>query len=601
MNEASALQDAVLHQMALSSVLYFSGGGGVRRFDMPIVNTVIAPDGFSRSAITPGGTFPGTLIKAQKGDSVEIVTHNRLSDTNMRRSYSIHWHGFFQARTSGMDGPAFVNQCPVAPGDDFTYSFDLAEQTGSYWYHSHLSTQYCDGFRGVFIVYGQYFLLIALIRFTLLSLDPKDPLKGLYDVDDESTIITLADWYHVFAPDGQNDFFKTGSVPVPDSGLINGRGRYVGGPLVDYAVINVVPGKRYRFRLVSIACRPFFTFSIDNHLMDAMELDGVEHDPVTVENVDVYAAQRVSVIVKADQPVGNYWIRAPLTGGSPTRNPNLDPNLTRAILRYAGAPKAEPTTERTAGVKLDDGLMHPIASEGPGKLGNGVADVHYVLNIAQPNPPFFDINGISYLSPPVPVLLQILSGAFQPQDFLPSEQVFLLPPNKTIDISIPGTGATRSIVSFPYPLTQLYPDFWLKVHGHNFDVIRESNTDEFNFVNPARRDVVPINGGNTTFRFFTDNPGAWFLHCHIDWHLEAGLAIAFAEAPADNIAGPHAQITLRNGRLCAQSTGRYHRKSSRLLFSYLKLYIMYASCKATITTICDFYNLYARAGVGRTN
>ncbi|KAF9025974.1 Cu-oxidase-domain-containing protein, partial [Hymenopellis radicata] len=214
---------------------------------------------------------------------------------------------------------------------------------------SHLSTQYCDGFRGVFIVYGS--------------------LKGLYDVDDESTIITLADWYHVFAPDGQNDFFKTGSVPVPDSGLINGRGRYVGGPLVDYAVINVVPGKRYRFRLVSIACRPFFTFSIDNHLMDAMELDGVEHDPVTVENVDVYAAQRVSVIVKADQPVGNYWMRAPyvLTGGSPTRNPNLDPNLTRAILRYAGAPTAEPTTERTAGVKLDDGLMHPIASEGPGK------------------------------------------------------------------------------------------------------------------------------------------------------------------------------------------------------------------------------------------
>ncbi|KAF8893244.1 laccase [Mucidula mucida] len=509
--------------LALASLIPLAAAK-VARFDMPIVNTVIAPDGFSRSAITPGGTFPGTLITAQKGDSVEIVTHNRLSDTKMRRSYSIHWHGFFQARTSGMDGPAFVNQCPVAPGDDFTYSFDLADQIGSYWYHSHLSTQYCDGFRGVFIVY-----------------DPNDPLKDLYDVDDESTIITLADWYHVFAPDGQNDFFKTGSVPVPDSGLINGRGAMSEGR---WSIMRLSMSSRgnatggYRFYPIALSsnfCKvppcfdrmsPFFTFSIDNHLMDAMELDGVEHDPVTVENVDVYAAQRVSVIVKADQPVGNYWMRAPLTGGSPARNPNLDPNLTRAILRYAGAPKVEPTTERTAGVKLDDGLMHPIASEGPGKLGSGVADVHYVLNIAQPNPPFFDINGISYLSPPVPVLLQILSGAFQPQDFLPSEQVFLLPPNKTIDISIPGTGA------HPFHL-----------HGHNFDVIRQSNTEEFNFVNPARRDVVPINGGNTTFRFFTDNPGAWFLHCHIDWHLEAGLAIAFAEAPADNIAGPHAQIS----------------------------------------------------------
>lgn len=68
-----------------------------------------------------------------------------------------------------------------------------------------------------------------------------------------------------------------------------------------------------------------------------------------------------------------------------------------------------------------------------------------------------------------------------------------------------------------------------------------------------------VNGGNTTFRFFTDNPGAWFLHwsvsfshipipdsliflSHIDWHLEAGLAVVFGESPADNIRGPQSQI-----------------------------------------------------------
>lgn len=82
-----------------------------------------------------------------------------------------------------------------------------------------------------------------------------------------------------------------------------------------------------------------------------------------------------------------------------------------------------------------------------------------------------------------------------------------------------------------------------RLHGHAFDVIRPSNDNDINFVNPLRRDVYPINGGNTTFRFFSGNPGAWFLHCHIDWHLEAGLAIVFAEAPADNIAGPQSQIT----------------------------------------------------------
>jgi iron transport multicopper oxidase len=40
----------------------------------------------------------------------------------------------------------------------------------------------------------------------------------------------------------------------------------------------------------------------------------------------------------------------------------------------------------------------------------------------------------------------------------------------------------------------------------------------------------------------TDNPGAWFLHCHVDWHLETGLAIVFAEAPEDNVKGPQSQI-----------------------------------------------------------
>ncbi|KAF5351415.1 hypothetical protein D9758_013508 [Tetrapyrgos nigripes] len=480
-----------------------------------IKTATIAPDGFSRRAIVPNGTFPGPTFKLNKFDTVDIVMSNELHDPDMRQSTSIHWHGFFQARTSYADGPSFVNQCPIPPGNVFHYAFDTAGQTGNYWYHSHLSTQYCDGLRGAFVVY-----------------DPQDPLRHLYDVDDDSTIITLADWYHDFAPDAQDRFFQTGTVPIPDSGLINGKGRYIGGPEVPFSVINVVRGLRYRLRVFSISCRPFHTFSVDNHKISAMEFDGVEHDPVTVDNFDIFAAQRVSAILHANQPIGNYWIRAPPTGGAaagaPNGNPNFNPNLTLAILRYRGAPNREPTTNNTgaAGVKLNDGDMHPIASEGPGKLGSAPADVAFNLVISQPNLPFFDINNISYISPTVPVLLQILSGAAQPQDVLPSEQIFWIPPNATIEISIPGTGA------HPFHL-----------HGHNFDVIKVANSNVTNFVNPPRRDVTPVNGGNTTFRFKSDNPGAWFLHCHIDWHLEAGLAIVFGETPAENIEGPHKQIT----------------------------------------------------------
>jgi len=50
--------------------------------------------------------------------------------------------------------------------------------------------------------------------------------------------------------------------------------------------------------------------------------------------------------------------------------------------------------------------------------------------------------------------------------------------------------------------------------------------------NPIRRDVFQIPSGQSiTLRVVADNPGAWIFHCHIEWHLEVGLAMQFIEAP----------------------------------------------------------------------
>ena len=150
-----------------------------------------------------------------KGDKFQINVINELNDgEGLLRSTSIvgillqcanialmvfwqHWHGLFQHGTNWADGPSFVNQCPIAANNSFLYDFSVPNQAGTYWYHSHLGNQYCDGLRGGLIIY-----------------DPLDPLKLQYDVDDgkcnpahyardilmcdlETTIITLADWYHV--------------------------------------------------------------------------------------------------------------------------------------------------------------------------------------------------------------------------------------------------------------------------------------------------------------------------------------------------------------------------------------------------------------------
>src|SRR6266702_7310118 len=97
---------------------------------------------------------------------------------------------------------------------------------------------------------------------------------------------------------------------TPNSTLINGLGRYGGGPLSPLAVVNVEHGKRYRFHIVGASCDPWFNFTMDGHPMTVIETDGIETEPLVVDSLPVFAGQRYSVVVNANQTVGNYWIRA---------------------------------------------------------------------------------------------------------------------------------------------------------------------------------------------------------------------------------------------------------------------------------------------------
>ncbi|TFK71721.1 laccase lcc5 [Pluteus cervinus] len=470
--------------------------------NLPITNRVIAPDGFNRSTVLAGGTFPGPLIKGFKGNRFMLNVQDQLTDNTMLLSTSIHWHGLFQGRTPWNDGPVGVSQCPIAPGHSFTYDFTVPDQAGTFWYHSHYSTQYCDGLRGPFVVY-----------------DPFDPHHWRYDVDDESTVITLADWYHSSA--------RSNILPVPDSTLINGLGRWSGGsPTSALAVVNVKHGLRYRFRLVSISCDPNFVFSIDGHNMTIIEVDGVNAQPYTVDQLTIFAGQRYSFVLNANQPVGNYWIRAlPNDRQDPTLS--FENGINSAILRYQGAPASDPTSpEVTRTNVMVEASLAPLVST-PAIGNHQIGDVDVPINLAM-GVDFtngkFTINGATFKPPTVPVLLQILSGQYTPQQLLPSGSVYVLPRNKVVELTIPGLD-----IGGPHPF---------HLHGHNFQVIRTADSSTPNWKNPVIRDVVSTGtatgGSNVTIRFNTNNPGPWILHCHIDWHLELGLAVVFAEDVPDD-------------------------------------------------------------------
>ena len=107
-----------------------------------------------------------------------------------------------------------------------------------------------------------------------------------------------------------------------NSTLINGKGRYPGGPEAPLAIVNVEHGKRsvqglaselkssyrcynsYRFRLVSISCDPSFLFSIDKHKMTVIEVEGTNVQPLPIDAVQIFAGENGSnpIISSINQP-----------------------------------------------------------------------------------------------------------------------------------------------------------------------------------------------------------------------------------------------------------------------------------------------------------
>ena len=217
-----------------------------------------------------------------------------------------------------------------------------------------------------------------------------------------------------------------------DSTLINGLGRYPGGPRTSFSVVNVIQGMRYRFRLVGMSCKPSFNFSMDGHRLTIIEVDGNEVNPIEVDSLPVLAGQRYSVVVTANQTIGNYWIRAL----SDLPNATFDSGQSLAILRYAGAPVQDPTSPPGPyELSFDEGNLNPFVNPtAPGVPGIGNADVNLVIQ-----PSFVDgsfiFGNVSFVHPSVPVLLQIFSGARHASQLLPNGSVYVLPSNKVIEIS----------------------------------------------------------------------------------------------------------------------------------------------------------------------
>lgn len=506
-----------------TSSIAIAAQGGRREFEFRtgILTPGAWPDGKPKEGgiWAINGMFPGPAIRAKEGEEISVTLCNKLPQPT-----TIHWHGIHQRGTWFMDGVERISQSAIKPGECFSYKF-TAYPSGTHWYHSHTGLQYSDGLFGPLIIE-----------------ENEDPYKADYDYD---RIIMINDWFHIPSEQilanlkkgaymqtkegaamkmgvsmtmdtrsGQKDpsmsiEMESGGMPdvgdVPfESALINGKGRFdpnSEAPLETYEVKSM---DRIRFRIINASSTYAFRFAIDGHKLSVIATDGALTKPLEVDSLIIDVGERYDVIVKADQPAANYWIRA-----KTLEEDKEDHAL--AVLRYGGPSQEPPKTKAAWGASLRLGDLKPFTPQKP-------------------------------KAPTADKLLE-LSGSMMPYKWMVNGQAFELPKKPfTEDRNPPDPPVTQmklkegdvvrlvinndSKMSHPFHL-----------HGHYFHVLGLSDEgagkysgQTLNEKDPIGKDTLSIpRKGWAVVQWEAGNPGVWFFHCHIEWHLATGMAILVVE------------------------------------------------------------------------
>ncbi|XP_009120727.1 L-ascorbate oxidase-like [Brassica rapa] len=531
-----------------------AGSAGVVESYWEVENQFRSPDCTEGVVIAINGAFPGPTIYANAGDTVIIHVKNKLSTENV----VIHWHGIRQNGTPWSDGAAGVTQCPINPGETFTYKFTV-DKAGTHFYHGHYGMQRSAGLYGMMVVRS-----------------PKETLQ----YDGEFNLL-LSDWWHLSSTLQE---LSLSSKPMrwigePQSLLINGRGQFdcsqagyfnEGGlkecnftkddPCAP-TTLRVEPNKVYRLRIASTTSLASLNLAVEGHQLEVVEADGNYVAPFTVDDIDIYSGETYSVLLRTHNPSPprKYWISVGVRG----RKPNTPQALT--MLHYAGASESERLpfppreTPRWDDFNRSKNFSKKIfAAKGyppPPEKSNAQLFLLNTQNLMEGYTKWA-INNLSLSVPATPYIGSIRYGL--PLEYLkfPGPEII-----ENYDINHPPVNPNTTVSSGIYNLTMgMVVDVILQnsnvlkgeisevhpwhLHGHDFWVLGygegkfQPGVDDkrYNLTNaPLRNTVALYPYGWTALRFVTDNPGVWFFHCHIEPHLHMGMGVVFAEG-VDQIA-----------------------------------------------------------------
>ncbi|KAG1331575.1 monocopper oxidase-like protein SKU5 [Cocos nucifera] len=263
----------------------------------------VSPLGVKQQVIGINGQFPGPVMNVTTNWNAVMNIRNNLDEP-----FLVTWNGLQQRKNSWQDGVLGTN-CPIPPGWNWTYEFQVKDQIGSFFYCPSINFQKAAGGYGGIIV------------------NNRDVIPLPFGTPDGDIMIFISDWY----TKGYKELRKTledgNDLGIPDGVLFNGLGPYrynesIVPDGITYEKINVEPGKTYRIRVHNVGISTSLNFRIQNHNLLLVETEGSYTVQQNYTNMDIHVGQSYSFLVTMDQNASSdYYMVASARFVSPdTRN-----------------------------------------------------------------------------------------------------------------------------------------------------------------------------------------------------------------------------------------------------------------------------------------
>lgn len=507
-------------------------------FDLTIGETPVDFSGRTRMGTSVNGGVPGPTLRWREGTTVTLRLHNRLAVAS-----SIHWHGI--VLPSGMDGVPGISFPGIAPGQSFTASFPV-RQSGTYWYHGHSRFQEQTGLYGAIVI------------------DPAgpDPIQA-----DRDHVLLFSDWSdqdpeRIYANLKRVSDYYNHQIPdvatfirdVRTSGLGGALAKRrlwngmrmnptdfsdVSAPTYTYLVNNAAPaanwtalaraGERVRLRLINGSSATFFDVRIPGLSMTVVSADGQRIAPVTVDELRMGAGETFDVIVRPPEDRA-YTVFAQSMDRS---------GYARATLAPRPGMRAEvPPPDPGAWLGPEDiGMSAPMAMTGD---ANPSMDMSHPMDMRSRDPAvdMRIMHPNAALNDPGPRLrangrreltYADLRGLEAPGDTRAAGREITLHLTGNMQRFIWGFDGRKYSESVPLRLglgervrIVLHNDTVMSHPIHLHGMFGELEAADGTLLLRKHTFVVQP-GRRLSYLLTADNPGRWALHCHLLYHMAAGM------------------------------------------------------------------------------